>query len=88
MKIKTYHIRFNTNSNTDEERWRLIEDGVEILVSDIIIDGRTCTTKNWLPEINDYKWHVTCVGSCKIKNNVAYVKAINENSFWYKLFKK
>jgi hypothetical protein len=44
----------------------------EILVSDIIIDGNTYTTKDWLPEINDYKWHISCVGHCKIKNNISF----------------
>ena len=47
---KTYQIRFNTVSETKDNRWRLIENGNEILVSDIIIDGNTYTTKDWLPE--------------------------------------
>ena len=37
-------------------------------------------TKDWLPEINDYKWHISCVGHCKIKNNIAYIKTIKEES--------
>lgn len=77
---KTYQIRFNTVSKTENERWRLIENGNETLVSDIIIDGHTQTTKDWLPEINDYKWHVSCVGYCEIKNNVAYITTIKEDS--------
>lgn len=80
IQSKTYQIRFNTDSKTDDERWRLIENGNEILVSDIIIDGHTQTTKDWLPEINDYKWHVSCVGYCSIENNVAYIKTIKEES--------
>ena len=77
---KTYQIRFNTNSKREDEMWRLIENGNEMLVSDIIIDGHTQTTKDWLPEINEYKWHVSCVGYCTIKNNVAYIKTIKEES--------
>jgi uncharacterized membrane protein len=77
---KTYQIRFNTVSKTENERWRLIENGNETLVSDIIIDGHTQTTKDWLPEINDYKWHISCVGYCKIKNNIAYITTIKEES--------
>ena len=77
---KTYQIRFNTVSKTENERWRLIENGDETLVSDIIIDGHTHTTKDWLPEINDYKWHISCVGYCNVKNNIAYIKTIKEES--------
>lgn len=77
---KTYQIRFNTVSKTENERWRLIENGNEVLVSDIIIDGHTRTTKDWLPKINEYKWHVSCVGYCKIKNNIAYITTIKEES--------
>ena len=77
---KTYQIRFNTNSKTENEKWRLIEDGNEILVSEIYIDGRTYTTKDWLPEINEYKWHISCVGHCEIRNNCAYITTIKEES--------
>jgi uncharacterized membrane protein len=77
---KTYQIRYNTISKDDTERWRLIENGNEIFVSDIIIDGHTQTTKDWMPEINDYKWHISCVGHCVVKNNVAYITTIKEES--------
>jgi len=70
---KTYQIRYNTASTNDAERWRLIEDGNEILISDIIIKGITKTTKDFVPEINDYKWHISCFGYCEIKNNIAYI---------------
>ena len=77
---KTYQIRYNTVSKNDTERWRLIENGNEILVSDIIIDGHTHTTKDWMPEINDYKWHISCVGHCVVKENIAYITTIKEES--------
>ena len=77
---KTYLIRFNTVSTTENDRWRLIENGNEQLVSDIIIDGHTYTTKDWIEEIQDYKWHISCVGHCKIRNNVAYITTIKEES--------
>jgi len=77
---KTYQIRYNTVSTNDAERWRLIENGNETLVSDIIINGFTHTTKDWMEEINDYKWHVSCVGYCSIKNNVAYINTVKEES--------
>ncbi len=77
---KTYQIRFNTVSKSDDDKWRLIEDGNEILVSNIIIDGHTYTTKDWIEEVNDFKWHISCTGHCEIKNNVAYVTTLKEKS--------
>lgn len=79
-KSKTYQIRYNTVSKTDNERWRLIEDGKEILVSNVIVNGHTRTTQDWMPEIDDFKWHVSCTGHCVIINNVAYVTTIKEES--------
>jgi uncharacterized membrane protein len=79
-KIKKFQIRYNTQSTSDVDRWRLIEDGNEILVSDIIIDGHTFTTKDWMPELNEHKWHISCEGHCDVKNNVAYVKTVKEES--------
>jgi uncharacterized membrane protein len=81
---KTYQIRYNTISKDDTERWRLIENGNEILVSDVIVDGHTYTTKDWMPEINDYKWHISCVGHCVVKNNIAYITTIKEDSVLYR----
>jgi uncharacterized membrane protein len=79
-KSKVYQIRYNTVSKDDENiRWRLIENGNETLVSNIYIDGHTYTTKDWIEEINDYKWHISCVGHCEIKNNCAYITTIKED---------
>jgi uncharacterized membrane protein len=80
QKPKVYQIRFNTVSKSENDRWRLIEDGNEVLVSNIIIDGHTYTTKDWIEEVNDWKWHISCSGHCEIKNNVAYVTTIKEQS--------
>jgi uncharacterized membrane protein len=79
-KIRTFQIRFNTISKSEDDRWRLIEDGKETLVSNIIVNGHTYTTKDWIEEINDYKWHVSCEGYCKIKNNIAYINTVKEES--------
>jgi uncharacterized membrane protein len=58
----------------------LITDGTETLVSDIVINGHTYTTKDWMPEINEYKWHISCIGHVTIKNNIAYVTTVKEES--------
>ena len=79
-KIKKFQIRFNTVSTDETNRWRLIQDGSEILVSDIFVNGHTYTTKDWMTEIDDYKWHITCEGHCKVKNNIAYITTVKEES--------
>jgi uncharacterized membrane protein len=77
---KQFQIRYNVRSTQENERWRLITDGTETLVSDIIINGHTYTTKDWMPEINEYKWHISCIGHVTIKNNIAYVTTVKEES--------
>jgi uncharacterized membrane protein len=77
---KEYQIRFNTHSKSENDRWRLIENGNEIIVSNIIIDGHTYTTKDWMEDINDWKWHISCQGHCNIKDNVAYINTVKEES--------
>ena len=79
-KIKKFQIRFNVKSTSDEDRWRLIENGNEILVSEIIINGHTSTTKDWMPELNEYKWHISCEGHCKVVDNIAYVTTVKEET--------
>ena len=76
---KTYQIRYNTVSTDDTERWRLIENGNETLVSDVVVDGHTYTTKDWMEDINDYKWHISCVGHCVVKGNIGYITTIKED---------
>jgi uncharacterized membrane protein len=73
MKSKTYQIRFNTQSTSDSDRWRLVCDGEEILVSNIYIDSQTYTTKDYIEGLGD-KWHVTATGYLEIKNGEAYIK--------------
>lgn len=77
---KKFQIRFNVNSTSEKDRWRLITDGDEQLVSNIIIDGHTYTTMDWMEEIGEYKWHVSCEGYLNIKDDVAYVVTVKEES--------
>lgn len=80
MKNKTYQIRYNTVSTDESNRWRLIENGKETLVSDVVVDGHTYTTKDWMPEINNFKWHITCVGYLEVKDGVAHIKTERKES--------
>lgn len=70
---KTYQIRYNTNSQDDSTSWRLISDGEEILVKDVFITSKTYTTKDFVDEIGDYKYHISCTGHLNIKEGVAYI---------------
>jgi len=78
MESKTYQIRFNTQSTDDSNRWRLIDNGKEILVSNIVINSQTSTTKDYIEGVGD-KWHVTCKGELTIKDNVAYIDFKKDN---------
>lgn len=75
-----FQIRYNNQSTTNKDRWRLIENGKETLVSDVVIDKHTYTTKDWVPELSDYKWHISCLGYCKIEDEIAYIKTTKEES--------
>ena len=80
-EFKIYHIRFNTSSKSEDDRWRLIEeDGKEILVSNVVVNGHSYTTKKWMDELDDYKWHFSCEGYCTIKDNVARIETIKNES--------
>ena len=70
---ETYQIRYNTQSKDDSDRWRLVSDGKETLVSNIIIDSNVKTTKDFIEGVGD-KYHITCTGKLTVKDNVAYIE--------------
>lgn len=84
---KTYQIRYNTNSQSDVDKWRLVCDGEEVLVSNIIIDTKTYTTKDYIQGIGD-KWHVSCTGVLDIEGGVAHIRLKRgDNSLRRHIFK-
>lgn len=70
---KTYQIQYNTKSRNECTSWKLICDGEEILVEDIYITTETYTSKDWVKELKQHKYHINCTGNLLIKNNVAYI---------------
>ena len=70
---KTYQIRYNNQSEDNSTSWRLICDGVEIFVEDIYITAETYTSKDWMNDLKQFKYHIHCKGHLLIKNNVAYI---------------
>jgi len=74
MKEQTFQIKYNTKSTDDSDRWILICDGEEILVSNIVINSKTITSKDFIKELDEYKYHISCIGYLSISNNVAYIE--------------
>ena len=77
---KNFDIRYNTNSTDDSNRWRLICDGEETLVSDIVITSKTNTTSIFVEELNEVKYHISCVGVLRVVNNVAIITSSRESN--------
>jgi len=80
---KTYQIRFNTQSTGDHDKWRLLCNGEETLVSNIIIDSKTETTKDFINGVG-YKWHVTCTGTLTVKDGIAYISYKRKDNSVYR----
>lgn len=72
MKEKIYQIRYNTQSKSKNDRWRLLCDGEEILVSEIKIKSKVYTTEDFIEGVG-LKYHVTCQGVLEIKDGIAYI---------------
>jgi len=70
---KNFQIRYNTQSTDDSNRWRLLSDGEETLVSSIIIDEDTKTTEDYIEGVGQ-KYHITCYGTLELKDGKAYIK--------------
>jgi len=76
MDQKTFKIRFNTAALSDKNCWRLISDGQEILVDGISVQGIITTTKDFMADSNEFKYHITCTGVLEIKDNIAYITSL------------
>jgi hypothetical protein len=74
MEKQRFKIRFNTKSIDDKKCWRIIDSNdQETLVDDIIIQTSCCTTKDWIEDIQEFKFHLTCVGILTIENDFARI---------------
>lgn len=52
-------IRYNTECKDDIHYWRALINGVEHKLSEIIINNRCRTTRDWMEDKKEYKWHIT-----------------------------
>lgn len=69
--MKKYHIRFNTKHNGSNRVWRVFEDGVEHLASDVRIIGETFTESTI--EHGETKWNIACHGRMIWVNTTAVI---------------
>ena len=74
MKTQKYKIRYNTAATSDKNCWRVIDsENNETLVDDIIIQTGCCTTKDWIEELQQYKYHISCEGVLSFIDNKAVI---------------
>lgn len=69
---KKYLIRYNTQSTSDRDRWRIIDGDTEFLVSEVRIHVASNTSKDWIEGVGE-KYHIACEGVLKIENNCAII---------------
>lgn len=74
MTKQTFKIRFNTQETSEKNCWRIIDSqGKETLVDNITIQVNCNTSKDWMEETQEYKYHISCVGMLKIEDNCAII---------------
>jgi hypothetical protein len=69
--MNKYHIRFNTKHNGSELVWRVFENGVEHLASDVRLIGETFT--ECTNEYGETKWNIACYGRLIWNNKIAII---------------
>ena len=70
---KRYLIRYNTQSTSDHDRWRIIDGDTEILVSEIRINVPSYTSKDWIEGVGE-KYHIACEGVLVLENKLAIIR--------------
>jgi len=58
--VNKYHVRFNTKHDGSDLVWRIFENGVEHLATDVRIIGETFT--ECTREYDQTKWNIACMG--------------------------
>lgn len=64
-KVQLAHIRYNTNSDGQNQCWRLVLDGEEILVESVQIEAPVFTSRDWIEPIGQFKHHIS-VRDCEV----------------------
>ena len=67
--MRKVNIRYNTNAaEGDILHWRVVIDGIEYLASDVEVNTKLWTTKDFIEGIG-WKWHITCESDTIIWND-------------------
>ena len=61
-------IRYNNSCSDGINYWRALIDGKEQVFSDIEVNVKSTTSKDWMEDLNCYKFHILCHGVIKIVN--------------------
>jgi hypothetical protein len=69
--VSKFHVRFNTKHDGSDLVWRVFEDGVEHLASDVRIYSPLYTETT--VEHNETKWNVACDGRIVWDGTVAII---------------
>jgi hypothetical protein len=67
-KVGVAQIRYNTDSNGQDQCWRLVLDGEEIIVESVQIHAPVFTSRDWIEPIGKFKHHIS-VHDCFVKIN-------------------
>jgi len=67
-EVALARIRYNTESNGEDQCWRLMLDGEEILVEAVHIHAPTFTSRDWIEHVNKFKHHIS-VKNCRVDIN-------------------
>ena len=70
--MNKYHIRFNTKHGDSNLVWRVFENGVEHLASDVRIIGETFTESTLEDGVT--KWNISCNGILTWDGTIAVIK--------------
>jgi len=69
--MNKYHVRFNTKHNGSNLVWRVFENDVEYLATDIRLIGETFT--ECTQEQGETKWNIACYGRLIWVDRVAVI---------------
>ncbi len=69
--MNKYHIRYNTQHGESDLVWRIFENGVEHLATDVRIIGETFT--ECTNEYGETKWNIACYGRIVWVDKVAVI---------------
>jgi len=67
-KVQLAHIRYNTNSDGQNQCWRLVLDGEEVLVESVQIEAPVFTSRDWIEPVSQFKHHIS-VRDCDVVIN-------------------